>query len=331
MDTIILFDPSIRSFNKGDEVIMSSAEFELRKSGILNGNFVIHSATHAPIMTWYQDTSKNSRMRLYNNAKYKFICGSNLLWKSMVHLENSLNVDITNCGPYKDSILMGVGSGRAKQKINLYTKYLYSRILSKEYIHSVRDEATAVFLRSLGYKAIDTGCPSMWRFTPSFCSDIPHSKSKNVVFTLTDYGQNRELDQKLVNILLDNYESVYFWIQGIDDLAYIKSLSNTGSIKIVSPDLESFSLVLEMDNIEYVGTRLHAGMYALQHKKRTTILIIDNRTRDLSNSYDLHTLERNRIDDLPKLINSSFSTNVKIKQDNIDLWMTQFEKGKNNE
>ena len=37
MENIVLFDPGVRSLNKGDEIIMRSARMELAKSGLLQG------------------------------------------------------------------------------------------------------------------------------------------------------------------------------------------------------------------------------------------------------------------------------------------------------
>ena len=327
METVILFDPGIRSLNKGDEIIMRSAEEQLDIAGILKDNYVIHSATHAPIVTFYQNNNLNPRMRLYDETRLKFICGSNLLWKDMLKPRPVFNVNLWNCRPYRNSILMGVGVGQAKSKTNIYTKKLYSKILSKDYIHSTRDQVAAEFLKGLGYQAIDTGCPTMWKFTPEFCAQIPTSKSDKVIFTLTDYGREKVYDQKLIDILKSKYKTVYFWIQGAFDLEYFNEFSNTDGIYLVAPSVDEYSKILSMEDIDYVGTRLHAGMFAMQHKKRSIILAIDNRVRDMKATYDLQVLERHEIEKLPQLIESTFSTNVKIKQNNIDMWLSQFRRG----
>ena len=327
MKTVILFDPGIRSLNKGDEIIMRSAQNELSRAGVLEGNYVIHSATHAPIATWVQSSPRNPRMRFYDNADYKIICGSNLLWKDMFKPRPVFNVNLLNCRAYRNSILMGVGVGQANSRTNLYTKKLYSKILSKDFVHSTRDKAAADFLIGLGYKAIDTGCPTMWRFTPEFCADIPQKKAGSVIFTLTDYGRDKENDQKLIDILRDEYKNVFFWIQGAFDLEYFGSFKNTDGITLVSPSVDEYSKVLSENDIDYVGTRLHAGMFAMQHKKRTIILAIDNRVRDMQAAYDLHVVERSGVSALPGMIESVLPTDVKLKQDNIDKWISQFKQG----
>ena len=324
MKTVVLFDPGIRSLNKGDEIIMRSAEYELEKAGLLEGNYVIHSATHAPVVTFYQNTPQNPRIRLYDNADLKLICGSNLMWKNLLKPRPVFNVNLWNCRPYRDSILMGVGVGKSDDKTNLYTRKLYSKILKKDALHSTRDEAAAAFLADLGYKAIDTGCPSMWRFTPEFCGGIPCEKAENVVFTLTDYGRDKQYDQMLIDTLKRHYKEVFFWIQGVYDLEYFETFENTDGITTIPPSVDAFGEVLKRPDIEYVGTRLHAGMFAMQHKKRTIILAIDNRVRDMKKDYDLHVIERREIEKLDDMIESSLPTDIRLKQENIDIWLSQF-------
>ena len=324
MENIVLFDPSIRSLNKGDEIIMRSAEKQL--SPLLKGNYVIKSATHAPIVTFYQNTNLNPRMRFYNDAKYKFLCGSSMIWKNMFKPRPTFNVNWFNCLPYRNSIMIGCGIAQTQvKKVNYYTRVLYSKILSKDFIHSVRDDRAAEFVRELGYKAINTGCPTMWGFTKDFCKDIPAEKAEKVVFTLTDYHKDKEQDQLFINILRENYKEVYFWIQGAFDKEYFDTFEGTEDIHIIDPTLEDYSRILSEGNVDYVGTRLHAGMFALQHKVRTIILAFDDRTRAMNESYNLHVVERSKIENqLPEKINSEFVTDIQIKQNNIDLWMSQF-------
>lgn len=174
IEKIVIFDVGIRSYNKGDEIISRSAMNEI--NALLRNRFVIRCGTHSPAITFYQNSRRNPELAYYDNAKYKFVCGSNLLWKNLFCPRPSWNINPFNAKPYSESILLGVGTGNSADKINFYTRYIYNRVLSKKYIHSVRDENTAIFLRSLGFRAIDTGCPTMWGFTDEFCSSIPIKK-----------------------------------------------------------------------------------------------------------------------------------------------------------
>ncbi|EDP10488.1 polysaccharide pyruvyl transferase family protein [Amedibacillus dolichus] len=322
MKTVVLFDPSIRSLNMGDHIIMKSAKDELKE--IISDKFLIHCATHQPPVTCYQNTRLNPKIKIYDDAQFKFICGSNLLWKNLMIPRPTFNVNLFNTKIYENSILMGVGTNSSNKNANLYTRIIYNRILSEKFYHSVRDERTKRFVESLGFKAINTGCPTMWKFNKEFCKQIPTHKSSKVVFTLTDYSQEQREDQELINILVKNYEKVYFWLQGASDEEYFDSLANTKGIIKVAPTLEAYEAILNEGDIDYVGTRLHAGMYAMQHKVRTIILAIDNRVRDMKETYHINTVERTDINSLDSLVNSTITTQISINENNINEWMSQF-------
>lgn len=328
MNNCVIFDTSYGSFNMGDYIINECANKELEK--VFNSNFCVRIGTHTPVAHSYQLCKKRKPVQFINNAKYKFIIGTNIVKTSLIWPWPDWNVNIFNCSPYKNTILVGVGLSGNKKKANFYTRCMYKKMFSKDYIHSTRDERTKVFLEKLGFKAINTGCPTMWALTSDFCKKIPKSKSQNVVFTLTDYGMNKELDQKLIDILVRNYKNVYIWIQGSNDYDYFKSFNNIDNIKIVSPNVSSYHNFLESNDVDYVGTRLHAGIYALRHCRRTIILAIDNRARDMKETYNLNILEREKIDELDSIINSEFETNIKINTDNINRWKSQFFTSENN-
>ena len=106
MKRIILFDTSIATQNKGDEIIMESVRRELEP--VLKGNFVYNFPTHLVSFPFgHQFTS--SKANLAKNANLKFICGTNLFWTNMLRPNPLLNVNIMNYKPMRKSILMGVG------------------------------------------------------------------------------------------------------------------------------------------------------------------------------------------------------------------------------
>ncbi len=325
MESIVLFDPSIRSLNLGDHIIMDSAEKQL--ADITRGRFTLKCATHAPAVTFYQNTRRNPRMRFYDEAKYKFICGSNLLWRRLSIPRPTFNINPFNCMPYEGSILLGVGSDSGKKEMDGYTRRLYRKVLSSEYAHSTRDDKTKAIVESLGLKAINTGCPTMWGFTEEFCADVPADKAEDVVFTLTDYSRDADRDREMIRILKRNYRNVSMWLQGAFDEEYLDELGEREGIRLVGPSLGEFSEALSGDSVDYVGTRLHAGMYALQHKRRSIILIVDNRVRSMKASYGINCLEREDVASLDALINSKVPTRMNINEEAINSWLSQFEKG----
>lgn len=322
MKKIVMFDTSYGTQNMGDFIINRAINEEMED--ILSQCFVVRYGTHNPILRFSQNFKKNRIKNFCSVADYKFICGTNLIYTSLNHLTPGFNINLYDAKNYSNSILLGCGMGGADKKVDIRTRAIYKKILSKNYIHSTRDERTKEYVESLGLKAINTGCPTLWMLTEDFCATIPQKKAQKVVFTLTDYCMDPENDQKIIDILKSNYDTVYYWVQGSDDLDYLQSLKNTDGIKIISPSLDSYEQVLNSGNIDYVGTRLHAGIFAMRHKVRSVILIIDNRARDMKDTYNLVAVNRNEVDKLDKLINGSFATNVKIDSKKIKEWKAQF-------
>jgi len=311
---IVLYNPAISSLNMGDHIIFDGANNQLED--LLNQAFVVEISTHLPVSRYLRHTK---------DFDYKFVCGSNLLRGKMNRLFRQWDINIFNASQVGPCILVGTGWWQYGDEPNLYTKKLYKKVLSSNYYHSVRDSYTEKQLNKMGFNnVINTGCPTMWSLTKEHCRDIPKEKAKEVVCTITDYNQDIERDSKLFQILCDNYENVYLWIQGTKDYEYFQKLNiKNQKVQIISPNMKSYDSVLEKD-IDYVGTRLHAGVRALQKKKRTIIIGIDNRAIEKQKDFNLTCINRDEIEALEEKINSIFSTEINMPIDNINKWKSQF-------
>jgi polysaccharide pyruvyl transferase WcaK-like protein len=321
MENVLVLDTSVGSLNKGDDIIMKCVKQHLQ--GITRNSYVLTLPTHVSPFHWYQVARRSNRVKIYENAKYKFVGGSNLLTTDMLTHFPQWNINMFNYGPLKNSILVGVGAGKGN-KVNKYTKILYNKVLSKEIVHSVRDERTKKILEDIGLNAINTGCATLWSLTPEFCKCIPTEKSNSVIFTLTHHSKDIANDQALINILKSNYDNVYFWIQTAEDLDYLRTFKNIELIKIVPPTLESYEEVLKTD-LDYIGTRLHGGIYAMRFQKRSIIISIDERAQGMSETYNLNTIDRKDLmSDLERMIQSPLITEVNVDFDSVTKWMSQF-------
>lgn len=110
------------------------------------------------------------------------------------------------------------------------------------------------------------------------------------------------------------------------DRTVFNEMHNTDCIKIVPPLLEEYQSFLSKVGPDYVGTRLHGGIFALQQKCRSIILSIDERARDMNEAYNLGCIERNEINNkLEKNINTKRDSNIKIDTDSINKWKEQFD------
>lgn len=328
MKKIALLNTSVSSFNMGDYIIVESIKRELKE--ILKENMVIEFSTHSPAFRFFAafhlPFGKNKFRKELKSFDYRFVCGTNLLEKNMFRRQASWNIKLLESRIQNECIFVGVGAGTIG-KINLYTKIILKNSLSSKYIHSVRDEEAKKMLDSIGIKSINTGCPTMWCLNKEHCELIPTNKSNKVVFTLTDYCKDLKNDKMMVEILLKNYKEVYFWIQGFEDLEYLKSITNIENIKLIYPQLTNYNDFLDNNECDYVGTRLHAGVKAMQKFKRSIIVIVDNRARSIKRDNNIVGIERDNIESLEELINSSFKTKIKINEKNIDEWKAQFING----
>lgn len=321
MNRILILDTSVASDNKGDDIIMECVRKELYP--ILKNNYELTLPTQVSPFHWYQVWRDSCRLRSYSDCKLKFIGGSNILCKNLLTHYPQWNINWFNCKPLIGSIGVGIGAG-AGSKTNWYTRKMYQRVLSHDFFHSVRDERTKIFLEGLGLKAVNTGCVTMWKLTPDFCKTIPSVKSDKVVFTLTKCIKYDEVDQILIDSLVDNYEEVYFWPQGMNDYEYLHYFNNIRDIKILPANKDSYDEFLTENDVDYVGTRLHGGIYAMRHGRRAIIISIDERAREINNANHLNCIEKNDIIQISDYINSIIETKVEMNYDSIAKWKEQF-------
>lgn len=325
MKKILLLDTSIATQNVGDTIINKSIEINWPE--LFSSNFIVRFPSHTPPYLWWQQHFFPRKCNLAKHTDYKFLCGTNALYTNMFRPIPQWNINLLNASMLQGTVLLGVGSGINSSNINFYTKRLYSKVLSHDFVHSVRDDYTEEMLNKLGYKVINTGCPTIWGFTSDFCRQIPESKADSVIFTLTGYQSDVENDKMMVRLLQQNYNHLYFWPQTFEDLNYLKSLGRF-EYQVIPPNLESYDKALEMD-VDYVGNRLHGGIRALQHQKRSLIIAIDYRAENMLRNFSLPIISREKIKyDLEDIINSKTSVAVSgLDFEKIANWKSQFKFG----
>ena len=324
MKRVVLLDTSVGTLNHGDDIINMSIKKNWPE--LFEDNYVMRLASHTPMYTALQAKLYREKLDMFKSADYKFLCGTNALYTNMLRPLPTWNINILNCGLAEKTVCLGVGMGVNSREANLYTRKLYDKVLSHDCIHSVRDERTKRFLEGLGFSAENTGCPTLWGIGPEHCREIPAKKADNVVFTLTYYNRDEINDREMINILNRNYEHIFFWPQCFKDLEYMESLGVGEKIDIVSPNVDSYDKILSMGNLDYVGNRLHGGIFALQHKCRSIIISIDYRAEGMRENYSFECLNREYIlSELEEKINTPWETSIKgIDLEKIENWKKQF-------
>lgn len=322
-----LMNTAIRTCNQGDYIIVESVKRQL--APILSKSFVIELPTHAPIMRpgeFGLRPNGNSDYCALKKLENVFLCGTNLISQNITSRWNQWNFQENDLSVLHDKIVaVGVGSAPGFQSLSRRAEKLYSSAFSHRYYHSARDERTKQLLSSCGLMALNTGCATMWSLTEEHCACIPCTKADVVAMTLTDYKTNLACDAELLKLLLSEYDRVCFWIQGIGDLSYIEKLGFADRVELIAPSLEAYNAFLENNDCDYVGTRLHAGIKAMQQGKRSIILGVDNRSADIAQTYRINYVVRSDIDGIRKMIRNSFSTHVGIDEAVISQFLSQFE------
>jgi polysaccharide pyruvyl transferase WcaK-like protein len=313
---VTLFDTSVCTENLGDFIIMDAVRDHIDE--ILPDAMVLHTLTH--------DKVSRPTYRMVSQSDFSFLGGTNILSSNMDKY-NQWKINILDSFSLKNIVLMGVGWWQYQKNSNFYTRYLLKSVLHKKLLHSVRDSYAESMLRKSGFdNVINTACPTMWRLDKSHCSQIPKEKAENVVVTLTDYNKDKANDFSLVELLKSCYKEVYVWPQGSGDLAYINDLGIPSIATVLPPKLESYNQLLEnYESLDFVGTRLHAGVRAMQKKRRTIILGIDNRAFEKAKDFNIKVCARDRLDDLKKLIQEDFTTEINLPTENIKRWKSQFQ------
>lgn len=135
-DEIIILNTAMGSDNLGDEIIMYY--YSKAMEGIISPQNLYNIATHKKI----SDTDVERLL----NCKYAVIIGTNILSPQM-ELYSGWKFD-NRLIRMRNVVLVGVGWWGYK-KPSIYSKYVYKNILSKNVIHSVRDEQTYRILKSI--------------------------------------------------------------------------------------------------------------------------------------------------------------------------------------
>ena len=334
-------NPCITTENLGDNII------EWYCNDVCSELFGEHMSINVPT----RERLSRETMKKISSSDYAFVFGTNLLssdmkknrqWnitytdvmkfkfaqvkkKDILHLDYKAVLENINSGHI---VLLGTGWLDYQMAATGYTKKMLKALLDKEIIHSVRDSYTEQHLKSIGINnVINTACPTMWNLSEKFCEDIPYEKADSVVTTITDYRMDAANDRLLIDILLKKYKIVYIWLQSLQDYKYLNSLEVGDSIKIIKPTLEAYDSFLRNNTVDYVGTRLHGGIRALNYKKRTCIIAVDNRAIEIANDTNLPIINRTDIGtELEKWIDSDSKIRIKLPTENIQIWKNQFKK-----
>lgn len=311
--TITLLDTSVSSTNVGDEIIMEAVRNQLAPA--LSRDYVNRVASH--------ETMSAKSRGMISRSDYVIAGGSNLL-SSHVGLRSVWKLSPLDAGLGPKFVMMGVGWYHDQGAPDPYTAWLFKSMFSRDMLHSVRDGYTKLKLENLGLtNVLNTGCPTLWELPADVNERTPKTKARSVVTTLNTYMKDRDADSALLNLLQKKYDRVFAWVQTYSDQDYLKSLFP--AIELVAPNLSAYDALLTSErDLDYVGNRLHAGIRALQKGRRTIIIEIDNRAREMGRDFRLPTVARDDFASLETLIENPGPMQIMLPRADISRWLEQW-------
>lgn len=306
---VALLDPSINSANVGDQIIRRAVDREL--------------ASIAPLGASLPTQTRMSRAHALEAAAadYAIVGGTNLLSSNMPwYMQWKLDPRSIRA-LHRKAVLMGVGWWQYQGEPNAFTRSLLRRVLATDVTHSVRDSYTQRRLADLGFDVINTACPTMWELP-----DEPPvgDRPGTVVLTLTDYNKDVSEDKWLIETVSRYYEEVVIWPQSSRDVDYAKSLDSRATL--ADTGLAAYDDLLAR-GVDYVGTRLHGGVYALSKGSWSFISAVDNRAVEIGKDTNLPVARRGERDNIHAAIQARSGPSLTLPRENIERWRNQLRAG----
>lgn len=314
MKIVTLFDTGVATNNLGDEIIMDSVQDVIQE--ILPDAYLNRVPTHDYIGSYGR--------RLVRESALSFVGGTNLLDSNMFGRKSLWKLHFTDVFWLRSVVLLGVGWRGYRGAMKPFTRLALNSILAPEFTHSVRDSYSLTKLTGIRPRVLNTACMTMWRLTAEFCAKLPRKKADKAVTTLTFYKPEPELDRTVLETLKAHYRDVVFWPQQARDMTYFESLG-VGGIEIVPPSLRAYTTMLENEDIDFIGTRLHGGIRAMQKGHRALILSVDNRAVEIARDTNLPVISRNEVSALLSWIFDAPATAIRLPSEAIGTWKAQFQ------
>jgi polysaccharide pyruvyl transferase WcaK-like protein len=324
---IVIFDPSrldssgLPSTNLGDLMIRKAIDEII-------GDLFPQATLEAISSHQYPNASD---IACAQAADLVLVAGTNLLSSHVLEYDQwKLAPDPQHYAepPNLRAVLLGAGWWQYQDDPDLITRHYYRRLLHPHLPHAMRDGYSAQRLSACGVNnIINTSCPTLWKLNGH--NTRRRSEHKRCLFCLTDYHPDYEMDNQLISVLIEKYpQGLIFFPQGSHDETYAFSLPAfrrySSSIQCLPHDINAFYHIVDQGNIDYIGTRLHAGTYCLQQGLPSLILAMDNRSWEISKDTNLPVVKRGDWDGLNIwLTGGPPDRNIILPLKNISVWKEQ--------
>jgi polysaccharide pyruvyl transferase WcaK-like protein len=312
MQSVTVLDTSIASDNTGDQIIMDAVYDVLDET--IPHVYLFRVLTH----DFLGEVSRN----IVRHSRLAIVGGTNIL-DSHVFSRNALwKLRLIDAYDLRSVLLLGVGWRGYAGPASRITCAVLRRVLSPALQHSVRDSYTAGKLQAVIPNVCNTACVTMWTLTPEWCAGLPRKRAAAVVTTLTFYNPDRTADTALLKLLVAKYRRVFFWPQQYEDQAYVGSLGVSG-VTNLRPNLRSYNAFLDNEEVDFIGTRLHGGIRAMQKGHRALIIGIDNRATEIHRDTNLPVVQRQDLAAVEAWIDGEGATEISLPAPAIQAWKAQ--------
>lgn len=265
-----LLAPWLCSANLGDHVIGDAVTQELHRQAVV---------PEVVLPTHRRPTA--GQLLAARSVDALILGGTNALSSTMEkHRQFWLTPDLVRLYAGK-VVLFGAGWWQYQEGMSAYSRWALRKVLRPDVVHGVRDAYTAKKLEQIGIRSQVVGCPTMWRIEPFENGDVD-----SFVVTVTDYHRAAVRDQSWLDAVRAAGRPVVLQPMSLADIHYATHSLGWPLSEISTPRLTDFDRLLTQ-NVGYVGTRLHAGIRALQAGRPATILGIDNRAIEMARSFAL--------------------------------------------
>jgi polysaccharide pyruvyl transferase WcaK-like protein len=300
------------SDNLGDEIIMDAVWDIVRP--LFPGATFVRTPSHR--------YTRPSEWAAGRKAALSIVGGTNIL-KSHMLIRSNWRITPLDYLLWRNVVLLGVGWQQYSGEADMATRLFFSTILSKTGLQSVRDEHTRAKLGAIMPNVIYTACPTLWELDTERCKRISSHKARNAVFAVTYYRPDPEQDLRLYALLKKHYDKIFFWPQQSHDIPYLRDIGIHDIIPI-APQVSAYNRVLDEEDVDVVGSRLHGGIRALQRGRRALIIPVDNRAVEMGKTTAIPTEARENIAAIEHWILNPRATKITLPEDSILRWKAQF-------
>jgi hypothetical protein len=273
---VILLNPALGSTNLGDSVIVNAIKSIFKSWNI---SFLTELSTHRK---WTAEEAK-----IAMEADYFILGGSNLLTTSLFPLSHTQwKISFNEFRILRNkTILFGPGWRRDEGDLTSFTSRLYGFLMAKDSPQLVRDGVSRERLLKTGREIVNSSCPTLFGIQ-EVEENLNCIGNTTVVVALSGNIKNVDQDKKILKIASSNYNKVKLFPQGVfdskfpeySDERYFRELGL--NYEVLEGSLEDFSRELKSGS-HYFGTRLHGGIFAMQHGNPSTIIDVDTRARNI--------------------------------------------------